>query len=783
MRKTFLLARSYLRRSKGQSTSLFVLILLAAAMLHLWLILSLDYKQNFSRSHDRLNAQHVTLALDDAEDSDEDRIPFLTQTLEKDARTKEFFLDEVLHMVGTFEYNGGEINSDLIFSEKNSALARPVGKIEIVEEGPSSDGIYLPVLYRSDDIAIGKDITISIGNRRFTYPICGFFNSIMTGSHNCALCELILTEDKYKELEETGCAPRATLCSVRLQDKSDSEDYEAMLKNALSAAYPDRRAVSNSYALVSRSRYISQMICSAILSAMAFFILLIALVVIAASIVNHIQKNMKTLGALKAIGYTSRQLIGSLLWQFLGISLSASAAGAALSYALFPPVNRMMISQTGIPYALRFLPLSLGITLLTLNGAVAAAAWLASRRIRKIEPIAALRQGIPTHNFKKNHVPLAKTRAPLSLALALKTTCSGIKHNLTVAVTMLVLSLIVAFSGLMWENVIVNMTPFIHMIVGETTDSCLNINAEKEEEFLREMTADPRVEKAYLYTSLEVRHVGGIGLMTTICDDFSKANNQDVVFKGRFPKFDNEIAVAAKYAREQGLQVGDEIKITANGKEADYLISGFTQTSNNLGKDCLLTRAGYERLSRLDNTSYYLNLRENTDIDSFNMEAKERFKTDLNMAINVNATIESASSVYVALMTAIVIGVLILSLIVISFVLYLLVRSMLAGKQLDYGILKALGFTTGQLILQTAFSFLPALILSTGIGLIVSSLIINPLTALFLNGIGIVKSTFTVPGKLIAGAGLCLILSAFAITCLLSLRIRKISPKNLLTGE
>lgn len=51
--------------------------------------------------------------------------------------------------------------------------------------------------------------------------------------------------------------------------------------------------------------------------------------------------------------------------------------------------------------------------------------------------------------------------------------------------------------------------------------------------------------------------------------------------------------------------------------------------------------------------------------------------------------------------------ILILSAIIIVFVLYLLVRTMLNNKQMDYGILKSLGFTTGQLILQTAMSFMP----------------------------------------------------------------------------
>ena len=50
--------------------------------------------------------------------------------------------------------------------------------------------------------------------------------------------------------------------------------------------------------------------------------------------------------------------------------------------------------------------------------------------------------------------------------------------------------------------------------------------------------------------------------------------------KGRFPKFDNEIAIAAKYAKEKGFAIGNEIEITANGKTEKYLISGFTQITN-----------------------------------------------------------------------------------------------------------------------------------------------------------------------------------------------------------
>ena len=78
---------------------------------------------------------------------------------------------------------------------------------------------------------------------------------------------------------------------------------------------------------------------------------------------------------------------------------------------------------------------------------------------------------------------------------------------------------------------------------------------------------------------------------------------------------------------------------------------------------------------------------------------------------------------------------------------------------------------------------MPAVMISTLIGIMVSAVVINPLTALFLKGIGIVKCTFAVPAGFITAAGLGLILFTFGIACLLSLGIKKITPRALLTGE
>ncbi len=779
MRKFFLIARSNMRKAKGQTVAIIVLILLAAMLFNLWLMLATDYHANFDRYHDKLNAEHVTLVADGGDEVHD----FLSQTLDGDGRVAQYRLDDCMHMVVTFPYNGGEMNCECVFTDKNTALTRTIGKAEIVEDGHLTSGVYLPMLYKSDGIAVGKTIEISIGNNAVPYTVCGFFNSVMLGSHNCTLMQLILTEDKYAELEGKDYAPFSALCSVRLKDKSKNMEFESDLKAAVSARFQNVRMASSNYDTATQARYISQTICSGIMSAMAFIVLLIAFVVIVSNIINYIQVNMKDLGALKAVGYTSRQLVLSLLFRFLSITLIAAVVGIGISYCIFPAINELMIMQTGIPYAIRFLPLPALISLLILVGTVALSVWLSARKIKKIEPIVALRSGIQTHNFKRNRVPLEKTKAPLDFALALNTTLSGVKHNITVCVTMLVLSLVVVFSGLMTENIIKDITPFTNLIMGEMADSGINVQTEAEDEFKQTMNTDSRVEKAYLYHTISVSHEGGVGLVALITDDFSKVNNKNVIYKGRFPKFDNEIALAAKYAKENDFEIGDEIKIEANGKSFDYLISGFTQISNQLGKDCLMTRQGYGRLGELPNASYYINLKKGVDIDGFNADMKEKFASDVNTVINVRQTVDSAASVYVSLMTVIVIAILVLSAIVIAFVLYLLVRTMLNNKKRDYGILKSIGFTTRQLILQTALSFMPAIIISTVVGIIISCLVINPLMSVFLSGIGIVKCTFTVPVGFIAAAGVGLVLFAFAFACLLSLKIKKISPRILLAGE
>lgn len=777
MSKNSLLTRSNIRKAKGQTVAITILVLLASIMMNLWLALGIDYKANFDRTHDRLNDSHITLILPDADEI----VNFIKDKLDNSSDVSEYCVTPTYQTL----FN------------KDDALSREVGKFEIVEEGNYKSGIYLPIIDKGDadyQYQIGDDYQTDNGDK---FTVCGFFNSTMMGSQNCGIIGYMATDDVFHKLydtddEQTALFTHNVCVSVRLNDKSQSKRVRMEIRTALKEHIDELgwsvSYASNTYEMVTTTRYISQSICAAVICAMAFIIILIAAVVISSNVGNFISQNMQNLGALKAIGYKSSQLIGAQTAQFSLVALISSICGVGLSYTIFPYIVDMMNQQTGIPYDVRFLPIPCVITIAAVVGAVALSVFLSARGIKKIEPITALRQGIATHNFKKNHVPLDKAKSPINLALALKTTLSGAKRNITVCVTMLVLSLVIVFAGMMYKNVIADVTPIRNMVIGEVTDYGVNVNSNIKDSFLEDMKNDNRVEKIYRYTFYNITHEGGAELEGHCSDDFGQINNQNLVVEGRFPKYANEVAIGISYARDMGLKIGDEITLSSN-KKGKFIITGFTQYSNALGMDCLLTEEGCESLVeeyegvKIPFYDYYMNIKSGVDIDAFDKELKDKYGDKIVYSDNMQRVIDNDLSVYTSLVAVIVVAVIVLSALIVLFVLYLLVRMMLNNKKRDYGILKALGYTTGQLVVQTAFSLMPPIAVSAAVGITISSLVIKPLTSVFLAGIAVVKCPFEISILFNIIAGIALILFAFGTACLMSLRIKKIVPRELLSGE
>ena len=102
MLRNLLLIKSGLRRAKGQTAAIAALVLSAALMLNIWLMLAMDYKQNFERCHERLNGEHAAFVLGDSSGSMKD---FLSDILQNDTSVTEYYMSDALSMPGSFHYN------------------------------------------------------------------------------------------------------------------------------------------------------------------------------------------------------------------------------------------------------------------------------------------------------------------------------------------------------------------------------------------------------------------------------------------------------------------------------------------------------------------------------------------------------------------------------------------------------------------------------------------------------------------------------------------------------
>ena len=115
--------------------------------------------------------------------------------------------------------------------------------------------------------------------------------------------------------------------------------------------------------------------------------------------------------------------------------------------------------------------------------------------------------------------------------------------------------------------------------------------------------------------------------------------------------------------------------------------------------------------------------------------------------------------------------------------MFLLLKTKIVREKKNYGVYKALGFTTGQLLMQTVLSSLPVIVSGALLGSLLCDLVAGPLAGICLKSIGIYQYQMHVDGiyKIITLGFITG--TAFLVAVLTGARIRKIQPVKLLAEE
>ena len=380
--------------------------------------------------------------------------------------------------------------------------------------------------------------------------------------------------------------------------------------------------------------------------------------------------------------------------------------------------------------------------------------------------------------------------AVLNILPALNTSASSrlampTKQNIITFIVVGIMVFLCVLGLLMYQNF--NVEPKVDMLAFEYCSGVAafdNENADKARAFLE---SDPDVTNVRDILSPYFYYGDEDTLYMYITDNLDSMNNVNVCYEGRLPLYDNEIAISGKFAGDYGFCVGDTIPITYGAKTYDYLITGFIQTTNNGGKEGYLSREAASRIIDLSSSPAYFYF-DTFSEDSGNVNAildrcEEEFGDHMISRMNFHELMDGGLTTFKMVSTFMLLTMCIVSVAVILLVMYLLVKSLVYNKRKDYGIFKAIGYTSDKLVLQTAMSFMPSIVLSVLISAVLSYLYNNTFMNLIMTNFGVVKCNFFIPigGVIIIAAAMIVI--SFLLAVFESRKVKNIEAYTMLVSE
>ncbi|MEK4628957.1 FtsX-like permease family protein [Solibacillus sp. FSL R7-0682] len=519
---------------------------------------------------------------------------------------------------------------------------------------------------------------------------------------------------------------------------------------------------------------------SMILVAFACIIVFVSLIVIKYRVSNSIEDGMTNIGVLKAIGYTNKQIITSFILQFVLIASSASVIGVGLSYSLMPFIGSIVSTLSGLLWHQKFDMLINLVTIFTVVLCVVIVTLISAFRVQKIQPIMALRGGISTHSFRKNHFPLENTRGSLHFLLGIKSMLTNVKQNFMILLIIVALTFASVFSVVLYFNIASDKTAFVNLFGSEPANVLLYVKPDTDtRELMSHVKQMDQVRKVNVLDLITTK-MDGQTVYTNVTEQYDQLEN-NTVYEGRQPKYENEISISWVVSNQINKGIGDTVEIAYGAETGSYLVTGLSQSIGNLGQIGALTMEGIQQLhSDYKGTTLYVYL-DGISNKSFIENVQEQYGDAIVETLDIDENIESQTGMYTAAVFAVMVMVLTITVLVVVMILYLVIKTMIIKRKQEFGVMKAIGYSTIQLMHQMSISFLPVIISGVTIGGVLGYFYTNPMLSILLSSAGVKRLDFLVNLPSIVMLCLGILLLAYIVSMFVSIKLKKISAYSLIT--
>ncbi|MDD5934456.1 MAG: ABC transporter permease [Clostridiales bacterium] len=633
---------------------------------------------------------------------------------------------------------------------------------------------------------------------------------------------------------EGSYSERLHMLSDFQKEFKDNTDFNSSLDNMLLKCVDLHEMKDSCMAVLA--------VISALLIAFAMILCIVILVVIVNRVIEHIEENMQNIGVLQAMGYTSKHIIGSVVVEFGLLSLIGCILGTALTYIVLPTVKNVFTMASGLETSFPFTAwidlICIGIVVF----AILIATGLTSLRILQYPPVKALNKGMKSHHFGKNICPLYKGVGKVHFRIAVKNIFENKKQNIMFTLVLACSTFVVSLMIIVYINFATDRTMMFQMLGMELSDVQVEVTKQTDiMEFSEELLQMEEVRKTNLSDLLAVT-VDDIEASAITSIDFSKTETLKP-YRGTLPKYENEVVLTGVMLKLLKKDLGDTVTISAEGRAKEFYIVGEFQSTNENGKMLILPYDGVIQIRpqyKIRRIDVYLN--DGYDKDQFKeklrtiykVAVKEEGTTDNLATVDENAKYSAASlkaeekiakllenygidsiSYTVMLdgkvilagdsydykiadlgdyiefgsgqldtfssMTVGLVGVVaLISLVIIGGILSITIKSMIRKKRVEYGIYKALGYTTKEIVYQISMNYAISALIGVLIGIVSVLMFGNKLLEFFFQGMGLTQLGFAIPYPVVLLLGIGLIAYTYGIAIWKAYQVKKITAYDLL---
>ena len=661
--------------------------------------------------------------------------------------------------------------------------------VEYMDQMPEN-GIYVPYVCRTFfGFGLGDMLTISSGEWEETFIIAGFTEDVLFGCRSNIAFDL--PQASFRSLQEkTGADCDAAVVMIK------TEGSVGGLANRFSefvAGRSDGEMFYNTsdinYAEASRSNNLN--IYVAVMNAASFIGIAACFMVIWFHMRNTLDKDLKELGTLKAVGYGGGQIVISYVLQFLFLGLAGGMAGIGLSQCIMPAVIKNIATDIGFVWNTAFLGRAAGRNLLAVLLVIGAVTLFLSRGIFRIRPVEAIQErGKVQFSGRKGGMTMESSPFPVNLSIIFKMISSERIKSILTGVVISVIMCVAGFAVILYVR-LVNDEGGMLQVTGTEVYS-VNVQPSRPEdaaEIAREMEREG-VRKVMLAVepgSSRLLCDNGVYAALGVYSDYGALENPSL-YAGRYPKHENETAISGNLAEALGKEIGDTIEVSQIFQEAagegTFLIVGLTQGTYTGGRDIYLTMEG---LNLVDPgaqwQTVHIYLEEGVDAEEYCSRLEERFLDRISYAGGFERVFYSQLAPIISSVSGVVSFIMAVMFLLVIIMGYFVTNSILLTRKRDFGIMKALGYSNGQIISQTVVTFMLYIAggsLLGGIALYFGS---NAVLAGLFRGMGVYRLTFRFPAVWIAVLVLCMEAAGCLTAFLSAWKVRKIVPCSLIKAE